>query len=99
MSRTVYYIESNTGCISNKERFDSWTCPKEGNIQLWNSKEAAERSLKYNKGLIKSGLEGVVRHLEEAKEQFPDMVEVYESGVESMESALKWVESCVIKEL
>ena len=97
MKRTAYYIESNTGCVSNKGRFDSWTCPKDGNIKIWNSKKVAERALKNNKEDMEWGLDNIIKRLEEETDSA--LIEVYKGGVEKSKKELEWVNSCVVKEI
>jgi len=93
------YIESNTGCISNKGSFKSWLCPKEGDIRIFETKETAERTLKYNKGLVKSNLDSMEKHLAEAKINFPDMADLYEDEVLRGKKDMKWFNSCEVKEV
>ena len=94
------YIESNTGCISNKGSFKSNLCPKEGNIRIFETKEKAERTLKYNKGLVRGNLESMESHLEERKEWGdPEMIENFEMWVETFKKELEWINSCEVKEI
>ncbi len=98
MSKQVY-ISSPIGVVSTKGAIKSNLTTIEGNVRVWETEEKALQSIKIAKGTAESILDGNQMALKEAKEEYPEFVEMYSEGCEKMEKEIEFYNSCEIKEL
>ena len=93
------YITSPAGCISTRGAIKDNLTTREGNIRVWESEESALKSIKIARGTAESILDGNQMALKEAKEEFPEFVEMYSNACKKMENVIEFYNSCEIKEL
>ncbi len=98
MSKQVY-ISSPNGVVSTKGAIKNNLTTIEGNVRVWETEEKALQSIKIAKGTAESILDGNQMALKEAKEEFPQFVEMYSGACKKMEKEIEFYNSCEIKEL
>ena len=89
-----FYITSQGGCISTRGFFKDNLTTKSGNIVVWEDEASASRAIE----LVRETWENNLTSKRGYKKDSP-FADMYERWIKGLEKDLKWLDTCVVKEL
>ncbi len=90
-----FYITSQGGCISTKGFFKDNLTTKDGNIDVWEDEASALRSIE----IVRETWENNLANKNKAVKGPDPFEHLYERWIKGLEKDLKWLDTCVVKEL
>ena len=91
-----FYITSQGGCISTKGFFKDNLTTKDGNIDVWEDEASALRSIEIVRETWENNLANKKKAVKLTDDSF---IHLYERWIKGLEKDLKWLDTCVVKEL
>ena len=92
-----FYITSQGGCISTRGFFKDNLTTKDGNIVVWEDEASALRSIETVRWTWENDLADKKRAVKAPDQD--SFVYLYERWIKGLEKDLKWLDTCVVKEL
>jgi len=90
-----FYITSQGGCISTKGFFKDNLTTKDGNVDVWEDEASALRSIE----IVRETWENNLANKNKAVKGPDPFEHLYERWIKGLEKDLKWLDTCVVKEL
>ena len=92
-----FYITSQGGCISTKGFFKDNLTTKDGNINVWEDEASASRAIETVRWNWENNLADKKRAVKAPDQD--SFIYLYERWIKELEKNLKWLDTCVVKEL
>ncbi len=92
-----FYITSQGGCISTKGFFKDNLTTKDGNIDVWEDEASALKSIETVRRTWENNLANKKRAVTAPDQD--SFIYLYERWIKGLEKDLKWLDTCVVKEL